>query len=415
MCALAATALVVFGEEIRWLRLSAVLALWAALIAAFAVSRARRDTRTAELRQEESRRTYELELLREVSARREYEVKVAHEAREQADSAHREELAALREQLERLAGALSGLMDGEVLVERLTLSAESTRVRSLGEGGRALLAGLTGPTVVTAPALAVAPLGPQPQEVVEAAQPEPTPASEHPDRPGPQGPVSTPVGTEPVVVAESVAAKPQVVAEPQVADESPTAVAAVEPQSAPQARQSEPASVVTPSDSVPGDVVEVAEPDPIAQHVSATAQTAASELDSIDAGLIEQDGEFAPAVEEIHDAAMTQEVYLPSPRPADPVEDDTITLERIGGPVPTGRRTSRPGAVQPAVEPAGHESAELREVEPAADPEPVGHPGEHEEPMIRGTDPDAAISVADLLAAYGAAQPGRRHRRHAEE
>ena len=132
--AIAATVLVVFTEEVRWLRFAVLLALWAGLIAAFAVARSRRDARTAEQRAEDSKRTYELELHREISARREYEIGVAEAAREDAETRHREELAGLREQLDRLNTTLSGLLEGDLLFERLTLSAESTRVRQVGDG-----------------------------------------------------------------------------------------------------------------------------------------------------------------------------------------------------------------------------------------------------------------------------------------
>ncbi len=132
--AIAATVLVVFTEQVQWLRFAVLLALWAALIAAFAVARSRRDARTADMRAEDSKRTYELELHREISARREYEIGVAEGAREDAEARHREELAALREQLDRLNTTLSGLLEGDLLFERLTLSAESTRVRQVGDG-----------------------------------------------------------------------------------------------------------------------------------------------------------------------------------------------------------------------------------------------------------------------------------------
>ena len=71
--AVGATLLVVFTTEVRWLRFAVLLSLWAALIAAFAVARFRSDARDAELRMQEGKRVYELELQREISARREYE------------------------------------------------------------------------------------------------------------------------------------------------------------------------------------------------------------------------------------------------------------------------------------------------------------------------------------------------------
>lgn len=129
-----ATVLVVFTQEARWLRFAVILGLWSALIAAFAMAWSRHDARTADLRAEEIERTYELELHREISARREYEVGVSEAAREDAENRHREELTGLREQLDRLNNTLSELLDGNLVCQRLTLPAESTRIRRVGDG-----------------------------------------------------------------------------------------------------------------------------------------------------------------------------------------------------------------------------------------------------------------------------------------
>jgi hypothetical protein len=127
LIALGATGVVVFADDVRMLRLAAVLALWAALIAAFAVTRSRRDARAAAMRENEAQLAYQLELHREVAARREYEADLTR----QVASAQSDQLAELRGQLERLTSVLTSLADGELTVSRLTLSAESARFRSL--------------------------------------------------------------------------------------------------------------------------------------------------------------------------------------------------------------------------------------------------------------------------------------------
>jgi hypothetical protein len=132
LIALAATGLVVFADDVRMLRLAAVLALWAALIAAFAVTRSRRDARAAAMREGEAQLAYQLELHREVAARREYEADLTR----QVASAQSDQLAELRGQLEQLTSVLSSLVDGELTVSRLTLSAESARFRSLSAPDR---------------------------------------------------------------------------------------------------------------------------------------------------------------------------------------------------------------------------------------------------------------------------------------
>ncbi|MEO7127002.1 MAG: DUF6779 domain-containing protein [Nakamurella sp.] len=126
LVAAGATALVVLADDVRMLRLAAVLALWAALIAAFAVTRSRRDTKAALMRGNEAHLSYKVELQREVSARHEYEAGLAV----QMASKQSTQIAELREQLDRLTEVLSSLADGELLVSRMTLSAQSARFRT---------------------------------------------------------------------------------------------------------------------------------------------------------------------------------------------------------------------------------------------------------------------------------------------
>ncbi|NNG34981.1 DUF6779 domain-containing protein [Nakamurella aerolata] len=132
----AATVLVVlFADQVRWLRIAVLLALWAALFAAFAVARSRREAQQVVAREDEITRTYQLHLQREVSARREYETALSDRIRDEVAQREAQELAEVRAQLARLSDSLSQLMDGDVLVERLTLSAEATRLRGI-PGGR---------------------------------------------------------------------------------------------------------------------------------------------------------------------------------------------------------------------------------------------------------------------------------------
>ncbi|MGI8417541.1 MAG: DUF6779 domain-containing protein, partial [Nakamurella sp.] len=117
--AAATVVVVVFSDQVRWLRIGVLLALWAALCAAFAVARSRREAQSVSARETEITRTYELELHREVSARREYESALTERVRTEVQSKHSDELDAVRAQLDRLTAALSNLLDGDVLVERL--------------------------------------------------------------------------------------------------------------------------------------------------------------------------------------------------------------------------------------------------------------------------------------------------------
>ncbi|MCP2332679.1 DUF6779 domain-containing protein [Actinoalloteichus caeruleus] len=147
-CALAlgATVLLLLSDDARLLRLGIVAGLWAALFGAFAAARYRREAAERADQSEELRRVYELELEREVAARREYELDLEAETRRQVEDELRaesqEQLAGLQRELETLRRGLESLLGGDVLVERVALRAESTRVRSLSDqGGRVISSG----------------------------------------------------------------------------------------------------------------------------------------------------------------------------------------------------------------------------------------------------------------------------------
>jgi hypothetical protein len=134
-------AVLIWTDDARLLRLGIVAGLWAALIGAFAAARYRREVHADRDRSEELRRVYELELEREVAARREYELEVETQTRrrleEEVRNEVRDELTGLRAELHSLRQNLEALLGGEVLVERVALRAESTRLRSLSDQARA--------------------------------------------------------------------------------------------------------------------------------------------------------------------------------------------------------------------------------------------------------------------------------------
>ena len=131
--ALAATGLLVLTDEQKWLRLGIVAALWAALGGAFVAARYRRQVADQREAAAERQRIYELELEREIAARREYELEVAAEAKRQAEEEARDDIAVLRDELQKMRQTLESLLGGEFLVERYALRAESTRMRSIGD------------------------------------------------------------------------------------------------------------------------------------------------------------------------------------------------------------------------------------------------------------------------------------------
>ena len=96
--AAAAVATVVLSDDVRWLRLGVVAALWAALVAVWAVVR-----RPAA---EALRSTYELELAAEVDARQAHEMAVERDVRRELEAERGGEIDALRGEIGRLRSAL---------------------------------------------------------------------------------------------------------------------------------------------------------------------------------------------------------------------------------------------------------------------------------------------------------------------
>ncbi|ASO17979.1 hypothetical protein AHOG_01570 [Actinoalloteichus hoggarensis] len=142
--ALIATVVLILGDDERLLRLGLLAALWTALLGAFAAARYRKDAAARTGEADRLQQIYELELEREISARREYELEVEAETRRQVEDEvrdeSRQELDALRTELRTLRENLEALLGGDVLVERVALRAESTRLRSLSDQSRVIAA-----------------------------------------------------------------------------------------------------------------------------------------------------------------------------------------------------------------------------------------------------------------------------------
>ena len=113
--AIGASSTLVFTNRVELLRLAVVLALWAAVLAAFVTVVYRRQSELDRARARDMKFVYDLQLDREISARREYELSVESHLRrtlsreiraEAADEMGglRAELAALRSQLEVMLG-----------------------------------------------------------------------------------------------------------------------------------------------------------------------------------------------------------------------------------------------------------------------------------------------------------------------
>ena len=136
--AVGGSVVMVFSDSPQLLRLAVVALLWVAVVCSIAVTKYRREAVTSEIRARELQKVYELELEREINARREHELLVERDLREQVHAQSRAEssddLAGLREEVKALRESLSELFNGDFLVERVALRAESTRVRALADG-----------------------------------------------------------------------------------------------------------------------------------------------------------------------------------------------------------------------------------------------------------------------------------------
>lgn len=139
--AIAATAVLVLSNDLRFLRLGVLAALWAALVGAFLAVKYRREAASREDEVSDLQTVYELELEREVAARREYELEIEADTRRRVEEESKEDLDSLRGELRALRENLEALLGGEVLVERVALRAESTRMRSLSDQSRLLAVG----------------------------------------------------------------------------------------------------------------------------------------------------------------------------------------------------------------------------------------------------------------------------------
>jgi hypothetical protein len=138
--ALIAAAVLVLSDSARMLRLAVVAALWAALVGAFLAARYRKQVSERDDEVADLQSVYELELEREVAARREYELEIESETRKRIEEESRADIEALRADLHSLRDNLQALLGGDVLVERVALRAESTRLRSLASDASRLSA-----------------------------------------------------------------------------------------------------------------------------------------------------------------------------------------------------------------------------------------------------------------------------------
>ncbi|MCG7595328.1 DUF6779 domain-containing protein [Mycobacterium sp. PSTR-4-N] len=137
--AIAASSALVFTDRVELLKLAVILALWAAVVAAFVSVIYRRQSDSDQAKVRDLKLVYDLQLEREISARREYELTVESHLRRELASELRaqsaDEVAALRAELAALRANLEYLFDTD-LSERPALEHDRAEAPSLPTAGR---------------------------------------------------------------------------------------------------------------------------------------------------------------------------------------------------------------------------------------------------------------------------------------
>lgn len=133
--AIGASSALVFTNRVELLKLAVILALWAAVVAAFVSVVFRRQSDSDQAKVRDLKLVYDLQLDREISARREYELSVETQLRRELAAELRaqqsDEVAALRAELAALRANLEFLFDAD-LSHRHAIGTERNAAREIG-------------------------------------------------------------------------------------------------------------------------------------------------------------------------------------------------------------------------------------------------------------------------------------------
>jgi hypothetical protein len=131
--AIVASSALVFTNRVELLKLAVIIALWAAVVAAFVSFIYRRQSDMDQAKARDLKLVYDLQLDREISARREYELSVESQLRRELTSELRaqssDEVASLRAELAALRASLEIIFDTD-LQHRPAIETERTSVHN---------------------------------------------------------------------------------------------------------------------------------------------------------------------------------------------------------------------------------------------------------------------------------------------
>lgn len=403
VCAVAATAALVFSQDVRWLRLGIVAALWAALLGAFLAGRYRRQADHALDEADQAQELYELELEREIAARREFELEVESELRRDLEAESRSDLDSLRAEIATLRSNLERLLGGEFTYERVALTAQSTRMRPprydqsylpSGESDNGDKRKLLSPAYSLDEGLAE-----QRTELISKVFEAGLSASQ-------------PIKRMPTEPPREHRPEPPREYRPEPPPATPAASPKRQPEPSPK-RRSEPAREVRPSAEAPLAPVAFHEPPPTSNGDLSARFAKQFDLD------------WRPSWEESFppgDApSWTSSVDADTPSPSSETTGATDqpswdAFEPTTADAGNGNSTLPERALE--IQRENRPGGRRRKPEAEDEPDPLrviggrhSHPADEREPAAPSGAHGAGRSVADLLAAHGAAETPRRHRR----